>query len=288
MKLSVKRITLLLCLCSLGVMAQPKPLPDSIRVELPDQQSIITFELRQYSVNKSLIKEFPSQLNDLLKHVVSSIPEAERDRPKRISFVYATDDDDVERYTLSITDVTTPETKAIISQNVMVELLPPGWEINIKMKEAEIHVYAPRLAQLKELTQINLEPVVQQLDANPEMHRQKRFGDISRVVMSNNSVLIDKVSHRSPNDMLGLHAGAGVGLLQDKFYPEFSFMTGFYLANRYRENFQRISAHYELKLFTGKSPEGEYLSWPASFVSVSYALNFEGHPGGQALVPDCW
>jgi hypothetical protein len=32
--------------------------------------------------------------------------------------------------------------------------------------------------------------------------------------------------------------------------------------------------HYELKLFTGQSPEGAYRSWPASFVSASYALNF--------------
>ncbi|MCU0357640.1 MAG: hypothetical protein MUE95_08670 [Cyclobacteriaceae bacterium] len=274
MKLLLNCITLLVWLCSIGVTAQPKPLPDSIRVELPDQQSIITFELRQYTVNKSVIKDFPSQLNDLLDHVENSLPEAGRDLPKRISFVYATDGDDDERHTLTITDVTIPETKAIISQHVMVELLPPGWEINIKMKEAEIHVYAPGLAQLKELTKINLEPVLQKLDAHPEMQRQKRFGDISRIVVSNGTVVIDKVTHRLPYDMLGLHAGAGIGLLQNKFYPEFNVMTAFYLANRYRKNFQRISAHYELKLFTGKSPEGEYLSWPSSFVSVSYALNF--------------
>jgi hypothetical protein len=50
--------------------------------------------------------------------------------------------------------------------------------------------------------------------------------------------------------------------------------VSFYLANRYKENHQRISAHYDLKLFTGQSSEGDYFSQPASFLSVSYALNF--------------
>ncbi len=273
MKLSLNCITLVLCLCSLGLKAQPKPLPDSIRVEFPEYQSIITFELRQYDVNKSLIKNFPLQLSDLLKHVMSSITEAERDKPRHVSFVYATDEDDIELHTLTIREVA-PETNATISQNAIIELLPPGWEITIKMKEAEIHVYAPTITRLTELTQLNLDPVVQQLDGAPETHRQKRMGIISRTIFLEGDVLTAKTSHRYPNDMLGLHAGAGVGIVRDQLYPEFNFATSFYLANRYKQNHQRISAHYELKLFTGRSLEGEYRSWPSSFVSVSYAMNF--------------
>ena len=274
MKLSFYCLTLLLCLCSLGLSAQPKPLPDSIRIELPDQQSIITFELRQYAVNKSLIKNFPLQLSDVLKHMMSSTTEGDRDKPRSITFVYATDEEDIQRHTMTIREVS-PETKATISQNAIVELLPPGWEINIKMKEAEIHVYAPNLTRLTELTQLNLHLVIQQLDDDPEMQRQKRMGIISRIIFREGNVLSAKTSHRYPNDMLGLHAGAGVGLVRDKFYPEFNFTTSFYFANRYKANHQRISAHYELKLFTGRSLEGEYRSWPSSFVSVSYAMNFQ-------------
>jgi hypothetical protein len=272
MKLSLNCITLLLCLCSLGLKAQPKPLPDSIRVEFPEYQSMITFELRHYDKNKSLIKNFPAQLNDLLKHVSSSLTEAERDKPRHIAFVYATDDDGVERHTLTIRDAA-PETKATINQNAIIELLPPGWEITIKMKEAEIHVYAPSMTRLTELTQLNLDPIIQQLDGDPETDRQKRMGIISRIIFREGDVTA-KTSHRYPNDMLGLHAGAGVGIVRDQLYPEFNFATSFYLANRYKENHQRISAHYELKLFTGRSLEGEYRSWPSSFVSVSYAMNF--------------
>lgn len=274
MKLLVYCITLFLCLCSLGLKAQPKPLPDSIRVEFPEYQSIITFELRQYAVNKSLIKNFPVQLTDLLKHILSSITEAERDKPRHIAFVYATDDDNVERNTLVIREVT-PETKATIVQDAIIELLPPGWEITIKMKEAEIHVYAPSLTRLTELTQLNLDPVIHHLESDPETYRQKRMGIISRIIFREGNVQTAKTSHRYPNDMLGLHAGAGVGIVRDQFYPEFNFTTSFYFANRYKENHQRISAHYELKLFTGRSLEGEYRSWPSSFVSVSYAMNFQ-------------
>lgn len=273
MKLLITCITLLLCLYSSGLKAQPKPLPDSIRVEFPDQQSIITFELRQYAVSKSVIKDFPLKLSDLLKHIMSTTTESDRDKPRHITFVYTTDDDDVERNALTIREVS-QETKAVVSQNTVIELLPPGWEINIKMKHGEIHVYAPSLARLTELTQLNLDPVIQQLDGDPETFRQKRMGIISRIIFRENNVLTAKTTHRYPNDMLGLHAGAGVGLVHDKFYPEFNFTTSFYFANRYKENHQRISAHYELKLFTGQSLEGEYRSWPSSFVSVSYAMNF--------------
>jgi hypothetical protein len=274
MKLLVHCITLLLCLYSISLKAQPKSLPDSIRIEFPEYQSIITFELRHYSVNKSLIKDFPIQLRDLLKHVINSITEAERDKPKHIALVYTTDEDAMERHILTIHEVA-PETKATISQNAILELLPPGWEINIKMKEAEIHVYTPSLTRLTELTQLNLDPVLQKLEGDPETLRQKRMGIISRIIFREGDVQIAKTSHRYPNDMLGLHAGAGVGIVRDQLYPEFNFNTSFYLANRYKQNHQRISAHYELKLFTGRSLEGEYRSWPSSFVSVSYAMNFQ-------------
>ncbi|MBX2965231.1 MAG: hypothetical protein KF845_03730 [Cyclobacteriaceae bacterium] len=266
-------IALLLCLFVCTSNAQPKQLPDSIRLEFPEYQSLITFELRKYTENKTIIKDFPAQLAGLLSHIKSSITEPDMHKPQHIEVIF-NNDDDAEKYIISLHEIIPAHTKVTVDRNVITELLPPGWELTIKMKEAEIHVYAPTVERLEELTRLNLEHVVAHLDNHPETHRQKRFGIISRIVVKEGSVLTDKTTHRLPYDMLGLHAGAGVGVLQDKIYPEFNFTTSFYFANRYRKNFQRISAHYELKLFSGRSPEGEYQSRPASFLSVSYALNF--------------
>jgi hypothetical protein len=271
MKLSVS-ITLILCVISFGLKAQPKSLPDSIRLEFPDHHALLTFELRQYESNKSIIRNFPSQLSDILKHINNSITVTDQADPHRIEVIYS--EGETEKYSLQIRTIINPDTKVTVSEKNIVELLPPGWEIHIKMKHAEILLYAPDMKQLKQLSELSMEPVIMQVDKDPELNRQKRFGLIARIIVTDEQVQSAQTTHRLPNDMVGLHAGAGVGLVREKLYPEFNFAMSFYLANRYKENHQRISAHYELKLFTGQSSEGDYLSQPASFLSVSYALNF--------------
>lgn len=272
----ISGITLLLCVFSISLRAQPKTLPDSIRVEMPEHHAIVTFELRQYLENKKVIQTFPKQLEKLLNHINKSITASDKQQPHSIEVIFQEQEEknDAEKYTISIHEIHETETKVTVNGNEMVELLPPGWELHIKMKVAEITVYAPDLEKLTALVQLNLEPVIAHLDTDPEVQQQKRFGIISRIIFKEGKVQTAQTSHRESADMLGLHAGAGVGLVRDKFYPEFNFTTSFYFANRYKEDHQRISAHYELKLFTGRSPEGEYRSQPASFVSVSYALNF--------------
>lgn len=272
MKLTIG-ITAVLCLFSVVLAAQPKPLPDSIRLEFPEHQSLITFELREYAGNKDVIRGFPHQLNNLLNHIKSSLTASDRSKPHHVVAHYL-EDKDGGKYTISIRPVSNLETKVTVDEQAILELLPPGWEIAVKMKDAHIHVYAPAFERLEELVGLNLESVIVKLNNDPEALRQKRFGIISRIIMKDGMVQANNTTHRLSGDMLGLHAGAGVGLLRDKFYPEFNFALSVYRANRYKEYFQRISAHYELKLFTGRSPEGAYRSWPANFVSVSYALNF--------------
>jgi len=273
MKLNIG-ITLMVCLFSGILIAQPKSLPDSIRVEFPEHHSIVTFELRQYEKNKSVIKNFPNQWGSLLKHIQNSLTTSEKNKPQQIEVIYSEKETDGERYKISIQGISNAKTKITVGENTITELLPPGWEVTIKMKDAEAHIYAPDLEQLEKLTDVNMEKVIAQLDNDPATKVRKKFGFISRVIVKESEVQTAQTTHRNSADMLGVHAGAGVGLLQDKLYPEFNFTTSIYLANRYKENHQRISLHYELKLFTGKTLDGGYRTMPASFVSASYALNF--------------
>lgn len=267
-------ITLALCLFSMVLRAQTKTLPDSIRLEFPEHQALITFELRQYEVNKTVIKNFPLQLGELVSNMERSLTAADKSKLQQAEVVYTEDEEGVETYTLTLRPTINTSTRVTIQEHSVLELLPPGWEVHITRKDASIHVYAPSLERLKALANVNLEPVLTRLDKDAETQRQKRFGLIARVILSEGTVQHAQVSHRESSDMLGLHPGAGVGLVRERFYPEFNFTTSFYLANRYKENHQRLSAHYELKFFTDRSPEGEYRSSPSAFVSGSYALNF--------------
>ena len=266
-------ITVLLCFFFGVLSAQPKPLPDSIRLEFPELESLITFELRQYDQDKELIRDLPAQLRQLLNHLESSLTDTDKRRPHNVDVGFKGTDGD-SGYSISVREPDQAATNITVSNNSIVELLPPGWTIAVVHKHARIHIYSPTITQLSELSQVGLDQVIGHIDKDPESHRQKRFGLITRLIVVGGEVQTAKSSHRLPGDMLGLHAGAGVGLLRDRFYPEFNMTTSLYLANRYRQNFQRISAHYELKLFTDRSTEGAYLSQPASFISLSYALNF--------------
>lgn len=270
----IHSITLALCLFSMVLRAQTKPLPDSIRLEFPEYQSLILFELREYEANKVIIKNFPRQLGEWVNTMERSLTSSDKSKLQQAEVTYTEDEEGAETYTLQIQPNTNASTEVTVREHSVVELLPPGWVIHMTMKSASIHVYAPNLERLRDLMNVNLEPVLSQLDNDPETQNGKRFGLIARVIINEGAVQHSHVSHRESRDMLGLHPGAGIGLVRERFYPEFNFTTSFYLANRYKENHQRISAHYELKFFTNRSTEGAYRSAPSAFVSVSYALNF--------------
>lgn len=272
MKLFIS-LTLFVCLFSNQLIAQPKPLPDSIRVELPAHQSLITFELRRYSTDKHVIRQLPEQLNALLKHLATSLTADARNKPQHIEVVYQQDEDAPGQYTVRISDASHDATQFTVQQQTIVELLPPGWTVHIRMKEASVMLYTPTYQTLTELTHLNFERVTAQLDADPENRRELRYGIIARLIMTDTDIRTVTMRHRIPNDMLGLHPGVGAGMLRDRFYPELNFTLSLYFSNRYRENVHRFSALFETKIFTGQSPEGDYRSWPASFVSFSYAFN---------------
>lgn len=270
-------IRLIVCFSLFGAVdlsAQPKQLPDSIRIEIPDHRAIVTIELRKYSSDKSILTDFPKELKQLVDKIKSSLSESDRSTPKVVEVNYSTDQDAPYDYSLIMKDQTDPSTNVKVNNESVVELLPPGWDMVIRSAKSSITIYVPDINRLEELTTVDFNPVVSFLDVHPETIRHERMGIISRLILQQGKVESAQVSHRYPYDMLGLHAGVGVGLLQDKWYPEFNFTTAFYFSNRYRKNVQRIAAMYELKVFPARSTEGAYLIEPTSFISLSYGLNF--------------
>jgi hypothetical protein len=279
----MKLTSLCIILCTLSlpclIHAQPSPLPDSIRIESPDAQGLIVFKLRDYHRDKELIRSFPSRLTTLLDHIRKSTTESGWSTPHRVTITYADGKNNADTYEMRIEQQKTPATHVSIKQNAVVELLPPGWELDIKGKHFEIYVYAPDLEQLTKVADTSLDPVITQLDSDPATTNQTRMGFISRNILSNGTVTPTKITHRQVGDMLELSAGAGVGLLQERFYPEVNLITALHLSNRFISQSQRILFSYELKLFSRRNTEGEFQYTPSSFINASWGLNFsKGRP----------
>jgi hypothetical protein len=254
---------------------QAKQYPDSIRVEMPDQGAIAIFELRVYEKDKEVIRTFPTRLTNILNHIKRSIPENQLRASHSVTVKLTKDHHDKDQSQITIARKKDEVTKVRIEENMVVELLPPGWEVSIVAERSIVHLYAPEFGELEAISRLNFEPVISHLGTQELFAKPARMGVFARVVMQNEKITpAGTPSTRSRPDMLGLHAGAGAGLAGDRFYPEFNFITALYLANRFTRNRQRIAAGYELKVFSGRTEENAFSVMPASFVTLSYGINF--------------
>ena len=269
--------TAILLLLSGSVFPQARQYPDSIRIELPDQGAIVIFQLRVYAKDKNIISIFPDRLADVVAHVKESITEAQSNEAHTVTVVPDKTDGTDKRSHITVARNNAEVTRLHVEDETMLEVLPPGWEVVMRMERAVVQVYAPDLSGLQAVSQIDFQPLITHLATDDQFANPQRMGVFVRLVMRDGEIVTaGKSGHRLPADMIGLHAGAGIGLAADRFYPEFNFVTGLYLANRFQSNRQRIAAGYELKLFSGRSAENEFRSSPASFVTLSYGINFQG------------
>ncbi len=254
---------------------QAKQYPDSVRVEMPDQGAIAIFELRIYEKDKEVIRTFPTRLTEILNHIRKSVSENELRDNHKVTVKLDKDHHDKVQSQITITKTKEEVTKVRIEENTVVELLPPGWEVSLVTERSRVHLYAPEFEELEAISRLNFEPVITHLGTQERFAKPARMGVFARVIMQNEKITpAGAPSTRLSADMLGLHAGAGAGLAGDRFYPEFNFLTAIYLANRFSTNRQRIAAGYELKVFSGRTEENVFNVMPASFVTLSYGINF--------------
>jgi hypothetical protein len=284
----------LICLvCSITcAQAQEYPYPDSIRVEFADHKAIVTFEMRHFKRDKEYVRNFPALLKDLVSPIKKSIPEQHLSTPHKIEVVFAQDDKktwivnpnlpfkpDQSTQRITITKQEPATTQLTVKDHTIVELLTPGLNITIQTNQFRVTIYSPDMTALESLTGESFDPVIAAVENDPGVVQLGRKGIISRLVYQNHAIAFSKMDFRFSGDMLGLHAGAGVGVFQDNVYPELNFSTALYFNNRFGVVRQRIMLEYELKFFSGKDTEGNYQTLTNSFLSLSYSRNFKpGRP----------
>jgi hypothetical protein len=257
------------------IVAQARQYPDSIRVELPGQGAIAIFELRMYAKDKEIVSTFPARLSEICEHVRKSIAESEWSNAHTVTVTADKTDRNEKGYQIIITKKMEEVTRLRIKETTVLELLPPGWDLTIRMERSVVHVYAPDFAALEAVARLNFGPLTAYLATQDDFVNAPRMGVFSRVIMRDEKITpAGATGRRLPADMLGLHAGAGVGLVGDRIYPDVNFITAIYLANRFQDNRQRIAVGYELKLLSGRTEENAFRSTPASFITASYGINF--------------
>jgi hypothetical protein len=284
-------VVFLLC-WSTGVPAQTHPYPDSIRVEFADHKSIVTFEMRDFLRDKDYVRRFPDLLKDLLEPIKKSLPAEDLSATFKIEIMYLQDErerwipnpnipfnPEVARQEIRIEKKTSEVTRLTVRDHAIVELLTPGLDIIIQTNQFRVSVYTPDISSLATLTDESFDPVIAAVEADPGIKHLGRNGIKARLVYQNHAVAFAKTDYRPVLDMLGIHAGAGVGIFHDMVYPELLISTALYFNNRFGVTRQRVELEYELKFFTGKNAEGTYRTLTNSFLSLSYSRNFKpGRP----------
>ena len=270
--------------------------PDSVRVELPDQKSVIVFELQEIKKYSGFITGFPAYLKEILGYVQkSSAADFSASSPYHIEVKVIPEG---EKFTLSIgTDMYTKatndkmqisfkkldeeQTQLTVRDKEIVELLPPGWELVILSKEFKISVYAQSFQSLLDITSLDLTPITTKVTTDADFKTLGRKSVKSRIIFRDNKVDQTYFDKQHPLDMLFITGIGGVGLVRDQIYPQLSAKMGITFSNRFKRPNIRPSIIYDALFFAEKISEGYQMNING-FLSVSFEKNFSKKSKGPS------
>lgn len=285
--------TLILALIMLAgsSFGQPKfkLYPDSIRVELPEQNGLVVFELREFTKTEALVRDFPATLTGLLDHVRRAIPEDLNQPAPMYIEVHAGPEGMKEvglgtkpfgeRKQITIQRQEPPKTRmTILGDRGIVELLPPGWEIKLVAKAYQISVYAVDFPSLEKVAAQDFSPVADAIKNDVAKTYLGRKSIEARMILRNQTVDQPSIQFIHPGDQIFMTFQAGVGLYQNVIYPELSFKMGLSFRDRMRRPNFRTSLVATRLFFAEQTAEG-FKSYPNTFLSGTFEVNFDRKSG---------
>jgi hypothetical protein len=251
--------------------------PDSIRVEFPEQESIVVFELKRFENHSSFIESFPATLLELDTYLEKSLPGHQKGEAVTIHVVYKLNNEKE----ISIQE-TKPQTTVLIKDQQIIQLLPPGIEIFIQTETAKVYLYIPERSKLRELADKNFKQIVSHVREESKNYYIGRKSFKARFIVENNTISYSNVLHTEPRDFLYLTASAGVGVFRDKLYPELSPSIGLSFSDRFNRTNHKVELTYSSMYMLEKKAEGGYTNSISSFLGITYRKNF-GIPGGRSM-----
>ena len=251
--------------------------PDSIRVEFPEQESIVVFELKRFETHSSFIENFPATLLELSSYLDKSLPGHQKGQAVTIHVVYKLNNE--KEITIAETK---PQTSVLVKDQQIVQLLPPGIEIFLQTENAKVYLYIPERSKLRELADKNFSQIVSRVREESKNYYIGRKSFKARFIIQNNAIGYSNVLHTEPHDFLYVTASAGVGVFRDKFYPELSPSIGLSFSDRFNRTNRKVELTYSSMYLLEKKAEGGYNNSISSFLGITYRKNF-GKQGSRPM-----
>jgi len=266
--------------------AQPKfkMYPDSIRVEMPDLNALVVFELREFLKAEGVIRNFSQTLRDVLDNVKKSAGKNLSDSgPLRIevnTMPEGTKEVGLgikpfgEKQQMTIRPVAPLQTDVtIVKDRGIVELLPPGWEMYLNAKDYRIKIYASTFSFLDSIPTQDFGIVADAMLADEGMKTIGRKSIESQLIIKNQQVSQQSTSFVFPGDQIGLGLQGGIGLVQNIIYPELSLKLALTFRDRSRRPNFRTSIIANQLFFAESSATG-FTTNLNTFVSGAFEFNF--------------
>jgi len=241
--------------------------PDSICVEFPEQKALLVFRMKNIKNNDSIFVQFPKYLEQLLTEIDKGIAD------EVILYKVAVKNVNTNYRDITITEQKDATTKIISHENQVIQLRPPGWEIEVVNKQASIYIYAPTFQDLVAITKQNFTAIQDSITNEKIAHRLNRHGLISRLVVQDNKVVSESHKHRPVQDYISLNLSAGFGFVNDKFYPYFDGIFSIVIPDRTNVNRHKIDLMGTSMFFATKHTDGTIKSKTSPFISIAYNLN---------------
>ena len=250
--------------------AEYNPFPDSIRVEFPDQKSLMVFQFRNVTKNLQAIEDFQRQLRGWLVQIAAAT--ANPGMPHRAAITVKENGENE----ITVEEPVKKVARIRSDQNTITELLPPGWEINVSLKEVKIYVYGQSFKDLEVVADQSFEVIRTKIKAEIETHPMIRQSLDSRLIIQDQKITYSSMKRRIAGDYVELSGNAGFGFLGDKFYPELDLEVDLRFGNRYKRNNHKVSLLYQNLFFAERKADGGYSNNTNSFLSLSWSKNLNG------------
>lgn len=251
--------------------------PDSIRVEFPDQQALVVFELKNYKHNRSFVESFSSTINEIHGYLENSLD----DKAEKSSLAIHVSIGENNKKTISIQNRES-QTNILVEDKAIVQLLPPGVEIYYQSDNEKVYVYVKNLADLVNLSQQNFLLITSGIAEESAQYFIGRKSIKSRFIVKNGIITYRKIQYAHPSDVLYVAANFSAGLLRDRVYPELGGAIGLSFNDRFGVRKRKVEFSYSSMYLVERNPEGGYTNNISSFLGASYSLNINSK-GSQPI-----
>lgn len=191
--------------------------PDSIRVDLPNENSFVIFELQNYKSDYSIINNLNSSLAELMTFIKQSSTDPDFATTPHQATIREKNDGSKE---IIVQTTEANSTKITTREKQLVELLPAGWEIKIYTGNDKAYIYGKDLNSIERIAALDFKVVSDKINEQiPESIGRKAIKAYTLLI--GGKIERSKIDLKKSSDLIVSEPSIGFGFISDSFYPLF-------------------------------------------------------------------